>query len=103
MPILRLLVLFTASAALGLAQARPPKQPFIIEIDPAEQTLKVGTGIAVEIRFKNTSASPLSCDANISDLTGQDPNFTIDFRDEQGVRFERELTRIRSLPKDIPL
>ena len=56
MPILRLLVLFTASAALGLAQGRPPKQPFIIEIDPAEQTLKVGTSIAIEIRLKNSSA-----------------------------------------------
>lgn len=84
MTILALLLLATASAALGPAQGHPPKEPFIIQIIAAGPTVKVGIGVDIEILLKNTSAEPLSCSGGISDLTGQDPNFTIDVRNEHG-------------------
>jgi len=73
-----------ATAALGPAQGHPPKEPFMIQIIAAGQTVKVGTGVDIEILLKNTSAEPLSCSANISDLTGQDPYFRFDVRDDHG-------------------
>ena len=78
------LLLAVASAAFGSVQDRTAKQPFRIDISAAAETVKVGSGVDITIVLKNVSAAPLSCSANISELTGQDPNLQFDVRDNRG-------------------
>jgi hypothetical protein len=46
--------------------------------------VKVGSSVDIGILLRNTSAEPLSCSANISDFTGQDPYLRFDVRDDHG-------------------
>lgn len=78
------LLLDALVTSFGPIQAPPAKQPFAIQISAPQQALEAGSGLEIEILLKNTSAEPLDCSGNLSDLTGQDSNVTVDVRDEHG-------------------
>lgn len=84
MRILAALLLVATSAVLVLAQDRAAKQPFTIAISPVNATVKAGADVWIKVQLTNTSKQDLDTSANISDLTGLDPNFVPQVRDSRG-------------------
>ncbi|HEY2822693.1 MAG TPA: hypothetical protein VGJ06_16735 [Candidatus Acidoferrum sp.] len=76
------LIAFFALTALG--QERPSRKPFTIVISTNVQTIEVASGVWIRVNLTNTSSRSLDTSANISDLTGTDPNFIFDVRDSDG-------------------
>ena len=57
----------------------------------AEPAVKAGAEVAVTVHFKNTSNQELNHNANISDLTGVDPNYIFEVRDGSGALVPRKV------------
>ena len=78
------LLLLMTSGVFSLGRSQSPKQPFVITISPESQTVRSGSEAEITVHLKNTSDRKLDLSANISDLTGVDPNYTYEVRDSSG-------------------
>ena len=78
-----LIIAFSSASAHG--QGQPAPLPFAIAIRTDQMSFKAGSYIDLLIQLRNTSKEPLDLSANISDLTGIDPNYIYDIRDEHGT------------------
>jgi hypothetical protein len=85
---LRLLLLAT-SAVYGFGESAT--QPFVITISSDSQAVGAGSDVAITVRLKNTSNRELDLSANISSLTGVDPNYIYDVRDGSGSSVPRKV------------
>ena len=85
---LRLLLLAT-SAVYGFGESAT--QPFVIAISSDSQAVGAGSDVAITVRLKNTSNRELDLSANISSLTGVDPNYIYDLRDGSGNSVPRKV------------
>ena len=75
-----LLVLVSVSAAFARNPAT--RTPFTIEISAEQQVVKVGSEVSLKVRLTNTSKRVMDCSATISNMTGVDPNYVFDVRDD---------------------
>jgi len=78
------LLLLMTSGVFSLGRSQSAKQPFAITISPESQTVRTGSEAEITVHLKNTSDRELDISANISDLTGVDPNYTYEVRDSSG-------------------
>jgi len=78
------LLLLITSGVFSLGRSQSAKQPFVITISPESQTVRTGSEAEITVHLKNTSDRELDLSANISDLTGVDPNYTCEVRDCSG-------------------
>jgi len=83
MKISLLLVIITLSGFASFA-ARQADPAFTIKLSAEQPTMKVGAEVLVKIMLTNTSGKDLDVSANISNLTGADPNYVYDVRDSKG-------------------
>ena len=60
------------------------KTPFTLAISSEAQSVKAGAAVEIKLSLTNRSARDIDASANISDLTGVDPNFILDVRDPAG-------------------
>jgi hypothetical protein len=65
-------------------RSRTAKEPFTLAIRSEAQSFKAGSPVEIKLSLTNNSASDLDASANISDLTGVDPNFVLDVSDAAG-------------------
>jgi len=77
-------LLVTVLGALLLRAEPAPAPPFIIVISTDTPTVKTGSVVSVKVQLKNTSTRDLDASANISSLTGVDPNYIYEVRDNNG-------------------
>jgi hypothetical protein len=73
MKISLLLVIITLSGLASFA-ARQAEPTFTIKLSAEQPTMKVGAEVPIKIMLTNTSRKDLDVSANISNLTGADPN-----------------------------
>lgn len=78
------LLLLMTSGVFSLGRSQSTRQPFVITISPESQTVRAGSEVEVTVHLKNTSDRELDLSANISGLTGVDPNYTYEVRDSSG-------------------
>ena len=81
---LLIVLLVTSLVAPVSGQGTAPRQPFTIVIKAERPSVKAGTGVWVNVNLTNTSNQDIDTSANISSLTGIDPNFVFDVRDAAG-------------------
>jgi hypothetical protein len=72
-------------AACASAQVSPPNPPFVITITPESPNVTVKNGVFVKLTVKNLTNLPMDISANISDLTGVDPNYIWHVLDDRGA------------------
>ena len=84
-------LLIMSSGMFAIGQSQSAKQPFVIAIAAESQAVNVGSEVAVTVRLKNTSNHELDFSANISDLTGVDPNYTFEVWDGEGRPVSRRV------------
>jgi hypothetical protein len=58
--------------------------PFTLVISSEAKSVKVGSAVEIKLSLTNASAQDIDASANISDLTGVDPNFIFEVRDAIG-------------------
>jgi len=75
-----LLVLVSVSAAYAGNPAA--RAPFTIEISTEQPVVKIGSEVSLKVRLTNTSKRVMDCSATISNMTGVDPNYVFDVRDD---------------------
>ena len=73
-------VLISAMAAFGGNQAA--KAPFTIEISTDRPAVKAGSEVSIKVHLTNTSKRVLDCSGTISNMTGVDPNYVFEVRDD---------------------
>jgi len=78
------LLLAVASAAFAVAGTRSPKQPLTIEIASDQSAVKAGSAVWIKVHTTNISKREIDFSASISNMTGADPNFIFNVRDEAG-------------------
>ena len=76
--------LFVTGAVLAVGWEQPVSQPFSIVISTRKPVVKVGSEVPVKITLTNNSNRELNTSANISDLTGVDPNYSYEAHDSRG-------------------
>jgi hypothetical protein len=59
--------------------------PFTLVISSEAQSVKAGSAVEIKLSLTNDSAQDIDASANISDLTGVDPNFIFEVRDPAGM------------------
>ncbi len=59
--------------------------PFTLVISSEAKSVKVGSAVEIKLSLTNDSAQDIDASANISDLTGVDPNFIFEVRDAAGM------------------
>jgi hypothetical protein len=77
-----LLLFFTAWA---IAQVSPANPPFTIVISPVSANVTIAEGVFVKLTIRNVTTIPMDISANISDLTGVDPNYVWNVMDDGGT------------------
>jgi hypothetical protein len=60
------------------------KKPFTLVISSESKSFKTGSAVEIKLSLTNNSDGDIDASANISDLTGVDPNFLFDVRDAAG-------------------
>jgi hypothetical protein len=78
-----LLVLFMCLPLTASGHVKLPL-PITIRITATTPTVKVGSDVRIELTITNHSRRDLDTSANISELTGLDPNYTWDVRNRAG-------------------
>jgi hypothetical protein len=77
--------LLASVIALGcLVAGSQTNPPLSISVRAVQPFYKVGNDVSIEIRLTNNLSHDLNTSANISDLTGVDPNYAFDVRDKSG-------------------
>ena len=71
-------------AAYAGDQEHTAKPPFILVISADKPSLKVGSDLMIRLHLTNVSDHDLDLSANISDITGTDPNYLYEVRDSGG-------------------
>jgi hypothetical protein len=59
--------------------------PFTLVISSEARSVKAGSAVEIKLSLTNHSAQDIDASANISDLTGVDPNFVFEVRDAGGI------------------
>jgi len=75
-------VLVLASVSAAFAANPAARTPFTIEISTEQSVVKVGSEVSLKVRLTNTSKRVMDCRATISNMTGVDPNYVFDVRDD---------------------
>jgi hypothetical protein len=83
MKIYNLILLAALLGSASVAQ-KAPEAPFKVEVSAEQSTAKVGSEVPITILLTNNSSKDLDVSANISNLTGADPNYIYDVRDSKG-------------------
>jgi hypothetical protein len=73
------LVLISAMVVFGDQAA---KAPFALEISTDQPVVKAGSAVWIKVHLTNTSKRTMDCSATISNMTGVDPNYIFEVRDE---------------------
>jgi hypothetical protein len=60
-------------------------RPFTLVIRSEAKSVKAGSAVEIKLSLTNDSAQDIDASANISDLTGADPNFIFEVRDAAGI------------------
>jgi hypothetical protein len=77
--------LLVLSFALSvLAQTSPGRAPFTITISAVRATVRAGDEVEVLVSVKNLTNREMDFSANISDLTGIDPNYVFEVSNDRG-------------------
>ncbi len=66
------------------AQAAAPA-PFSLKIRTDASAVPAGSEITIQVQLRNNSKQIMDLSANINDLTGVDPNYQFDVRDDHGI------------------
>jgi hypothetical protein len=66
-------------------QFRATNTPFALVISSEAKSVKAGSAVEIKVSLTNHSAQDIDASANISDLTGVDPNFIFEVRDAAGI------------------
>jgi hypothetical protein len=84
----RLALLLLGIACAASASAQSP--PYTITISPRVETVTSGDPIDVVVTFKNLTNHGIDFSANISDLTGIDPNCSFEVTDDHGAPVQQK-------------
>ncbi len=82
MNIRMLLTFVLISATVAFAGNQAAKAPFTIELSTDQPAVKAGSEVSIKVHLTNTSKRVLDCSGTISNLTGVDPNYVFEVRDE---------------------
>lgn len=85
MKYLHFAVLALASSGTTLAQTPPTPTPLAIVIAASPTTVEAGAEVDISVTVKNMTNRDLDLSANISNLTGVDPNYIYEVRDAHGI------------------
>ena len=91
MRILLGLLSFVICGTVALSGEQAAKQPFTITISTEKPVVKVNSDVSIKVHVTNTSNHELNTSANISSLTGVDPNNLYDVRDSMGNPVQRRV------------
>ena len=76
------LLLVVVSALFAVAGTHAAKQPLTIDISADKSTVKAGSPVWIKVHVTNTSKKELDFSASVNNMTGADPNYRFDVRDE---------------------
>lgn len=70
------------SAMVAFAGSPFVRAPFTIKISTDKPVVKAGSEVSIKVHLTNTSKRVMDCSATISNMTGVDPNYLFEIRDQ---------------------
>ena len=95
-------LLLGALAIADYSSAQSDAKPFSLTLATKEPTVKAGASVWVTVQLKNTSNDDIDESGSINSMTGADPNFVFNIRDEAGKMKQKKVHKHSELASGKP-